>query len=207
MSDEVKELRALLGKITPGPWVGNNWHVFTNATNLPAHRTFGYGCGKDFVCDLNDGEYHEYSDLNEQAANTDFIAAARNAMPGLLDAAAENARLRQNAAKWDRTGQATAQLENEAADRIAALQAEVAGLEHDIARHIEIASTECIARVEADDALTAANERIAVLENALSDARLVVEKWCWDQNNTQELIGPYLDPIDAALSTPLEDKP
>ena len=125
----------------------------------------------------------------------------------LLDAAAENARLRQNAAKWDRTGQATAQLENEAADRIAALQAEVAGLKHDIARHIEIASTECIARVEADDALTAANERIAVLENALSDARLVVEKWCWDQNNTQELIGPYLDPIDAALSTPLEDKP
>jgi len=65
------------GKHTPGPWVAekDGYSVVTTAT-VAANRVHGYGSGPDFVCSLNDGEYHEYSDAAEQLANARLISAA-----------------------------------------------------------------------------------------------------------------------------------
>lgn len=70
---------------TPGPWAISDYgsSIITNAADLPPGRTFGYGCGSDHIASLNDGEYHEYADALEQAANARLIAAA----PDLLEAA------------------------------------------------------------------------------------------------------------------------
>lgn len=77
---------------TPGPWVADEHAFSVNLGYNPDHkRTHGYGCGNNFVCDLNDGEYHEYYREDEQRANADFIAAAREDVPALL---AEVERLR-----------------------------------------------------------------------------------------------------------------
>ena len=66
---------------TPGPWITGYSQVVTEY-NPTEKRTYGYGCGNDFICDLNDGEYHEYVNMEEQAANARLIAAA----PQLLEA-------------------------------------------------------------------------------------------------------------------------
>ncbi len=68
--------RALAEKATPGPWYAdrNGYRVITQYTPLK-DRTFGYGCGNEFICDLNDGEYHEYHDDKEQINTAAHIAA------------------------------------------------------------------------------------------------------------------------------------
>lgn len=65
-----------MGKHTPGPWIAERGMVTSAAPSLPNGRTYGYGCGNDFVADLNDGEYHEYADRSEEDANARLIAAA-----------------------------------------------------------------------------------------------------------------------------------
>lgn len=84
---------------TPGPWVViDDRQVVTLAVCHPG-RTYGYGCGNDFVCDLNDGEYHQYRNDKEQAANARLIAAA----PDLLEALKGLCRqgITSTAADWD----------------------------------------------------------------------------------------------------------
>ena len=79
-------IKARCDAATPGPWVVSS--EYASGVDLgykPDHeRTWGYGCGNDFVCDLNDGEYHEYCSQDEQRANAEFIAAARQDIPDLL---------------------------------------------------------------------------------------------------------------------------
>ncbi len=67
---------------TPGPWMVDDQQVVTLAVCHP-RRTYGYGCGNDFVCDLNDGEYHQYRNDKEQAANARLIAAAPDLLAAL----------------------------------------------------------------------------------------------------------------------------
>lgn len=74
-----QDLEKLLAEVTQGEWVADDlggMTVTTSAECLPARRTDGYGCGNDFICDLNDGEYHEYSSPEEQQANATLIALA-----------------------------------------------------------------------------------------------------------------------------------
>ena len=70
---------------TPGPWRAagtNGSHVVTESKvhddNVGPweQRVAGYGRSSDFICDLNDGEYHEYKDHAEQSANAELIALA-----------------------------------------------------------------------------------------------------------------------------------
>lgn len=68
-------------KHTPGPWVSCKNGVRTSA-NVEPNRVGGYGVSNDFICCLNDGEYHQYFDHEEQEANASLIAAA----PDLLEA-------------------------------------------------------------------------------------------------------------------------
>ena len=79
-------IKARCDAATPGPWVVSS--EYASGVDLgykPDHeRTWGYGCGNDFVCDLNDGEYHEYNNKAEQLANASFIAHAREDVPALL---------------------------------------------------------------------------------------------------------------------------
>ena len=86
-------IKARADAATPGPWVVSS--EYASGVELgykPDHeRTWGYGCSNDFVCDLNDGEYHEYHNKAEQMANASFIAHARQDIPDLL---AEVERLR-----------------------------------------------------------------------------------------------------------------
>lgn len=67
---------------TPGPWEAIDNRQVVTVAEVETGRTYGYGCENDFVCDLNDGEYHEYRNEKEQAANARLIAAA----PELLEA-------------------------------------------------------------------------------------------------------------------------
>lgn len=66
--------------------------VIVKNPNLPKDRTYGYGCeygygcGNDFICDLNDGEYHEYTNPEEQQANAYLIAAAPDMYAALKSA-------------------------------------------------------------------------------------------------------------------------
>ena len=84
---------------TPGPWRTEDCYsgVTTNVV-CADRRTHGYGCGNDFICDLNDGEYHAYMSIGEQKANAEFIAHAREDLPRLLAAyrelKSENERLK-----------------------------------------------------------------------------------------------------------------
>lgn len=61
---------------TPGPWEAIDNRQVVTVAEVETGRTYGYGCENDFVCDLNDGEYHEYRNEKEQAANARLIAAA-----------------------------------------------------------------------------------------------------------------------------------
>ena len=75
---------------TPGPWKARPGGAEVITAYAPEGvRAHGYGCGNDFIADLNDGEYHEYYDRAEQEANARLIAAA----PELLEALEELADL------------------------------------------------------------------------------------------------------------------
>lgn len=76
-------------KFTQGQWVVNGRQVVLSETPCNK-RCSGYGCDNDFICDLDDGEYHEYYDQEEMNANAALIAAAP-----------EMYRLLQNFVKWD----------------------------------------------------------------------------------------------------------
>jgi len=69
---------------TPGPWFVDDSSVIAHVpTGSNRVHGYGYGCGSQgFICDLDDGEYHEYNDKNEMRANARLIAAA----PDLLAA-------------------------------------------------------------------------------------------------------------------------
>lgn len=62
-------------KFTPGPWEVAGHHIEA-VGDFKEKRCSGYGCNNNFVCDLDDGEYHEYWDEAECAANAHLIAAA-----------------------------------------------------------------------------------------------------------------------------------
>lgn len=70
-------------KYTKGNWKADKYcSSVTTDYESTTKRTYGYGCGNNFICCLNDGEYHEYMDDEEQKANVQLIAAA----PDLLEA-------------------------------------------------------------------------------------------------------------------------
>lgn len=84
--ERIFEIKARAKAATPGPWVADEHAFSVNlGYNQDHKRTHGYGCGNNFVCDLNDGEYHEYYREDEQRANADFIAHAREDVPALLE--------------------------------------------------------------------------------------------------------------------------
>jgi hypothetical protein len=62
-------------KFTPGEWKVSGYKVVLSETPCNK-RCSGYGCDNDFICDLDDGEYHEYYDPVEMNANATLIAAA-----------------------------------------------------------------------------------------------------------------------------------
>src|SRR3990172_3957263 len=75
----------------PRPWTSGPWRiglaamgVESSSLDLPPNRVHGYGVRNDFVCDLNDGEYHEYSDHDEQSANATLIALAPEMAEAIL---------------------------------------------------------------------------------------------------------------------------
>lgn len=87
----LKELKELAKAATPGPWKTDCSDGECKRVTLAydkaipgvrvSGRTYGYcGTKDDFICDLNDREYHEYRDLKEQNANAKFIAAANPKM-------------------------------------------------------------------------------------------------------------------------------
>lgn len=91
MTDRIQEIQARCEAATPGPWEADEtgYDVITKAFSHKDKRTGGYGSEGNFICDLNDGEYHEYADKTEQVANAEFIAHAREDMPWLLAQLAE----------------------------------------------------------------------------------------------------------------------
>lgn len=73
------DLKDKAQKATAGPWVYDRSGV--DLDYEPENkRTYGYGCDNRFVCDLNDGEYHEYESETEQDANGEYIATANPAV-------------------------------------------------------------------------------------------------------------------------------
>jgi hypothetical protein len=91
---DLDDLQILFDSTTQG-----NWEVYHgNKTNdacqirmeqrtvsgIAQRRTYGYACDNLFICDLNDGEYHQYADLAEEEANARFIATAHNVFSSLL---------------------------------------------------------------------------------------------------------------------------
>lgn len=82
---QIAAIRERCDKATPPPWVASEYANCVYLGYKPDHeRTWGYGCGNSFVCDLNDGEYHNYCNESEQLANAEFIAHAREDVPALL---------------------------------------------------------------------------------------------------------------------------
>ena len=80
----------ICNKATPGPWKcrGEDCDGI-NTAYYPENkiRTEGYGCDNTFIADLNDDEYHIYSSLQEQIANAEFIAQAREGWPEAIERA------------------------------------------------------------------------------------------------------------------------
>ena len=70
---------------TPGPWEAIDDRQVVTLAEVETGRTYGYGCENDFVCDLNDSEYHQYRSDKEQAANARLIAAAPELLEALND--------------------------------------------------------------------------------------------------------------------------
>lgn len=84
--EELNEIKKRCKKATPGPWIVDECDSGVVLDYKPERkRTRGYGCGNTFVCDLNDGEYHEYVNIKEQKANVEFIAKARQDIPALIE--------------------------------------------------------------------------------------------------------------------------
>lgn len=116
--ERLAEIRGREKAATQGPWVADE-HAFsvTLGYNPDHKRTHGYGCGNNFVCDLNDGEYHEYYREAEQRANADFIAHAREDVSALLDEVerlrAENEQLKEAAWKVFQAGKKLVDIECE----------------------------------------------------------------------------------------------
>ena len=110
------ELRRLLERATPGPWHawdrGIGYEVHTEAEHNPIH-----------CVSLN-------SEFRETFRGTDarLIAAAVNALPALLDAAAERDALAADADKWQRAAKV---------ERVRALAYRRAGLSEDRAHRDE----------------------------------------------------------------------
>lgn len=78
--DKVEALETLAKQATPGPWEAVEDGSGVDLSYEPDHeRTYGYGCDNRFVCNLNDGDYHEYESEEEQKANAQFIATANPA--------------------------------------------------------------------------------------------------------------------------------
>ena len=71
-------------KFTRGPWEVVGHHIEA-AGEFKEKRCSGYGCNNNFICDLDDGEYHEYWDEAECAANAALIAAAPELYECLCD--------------------------------------------------------------------------------------------------------------------------
>jgi hypothetical protein len=89
MRDLEKDLE-ICNKATPGPWECRG--EYCDGINTAYHpenktRTKGYGCDNTFIADLNDDEYHIYSSLQEQIANAEFIAQAREGWPHAIERA------------------------------------------------------------------------------------------------------------------------
>lgn len=74
--ERLQRIRELAEKATPGPWGTDEKGrgVYTHAA-VSEDRTFGYGCGYRFICDLNGGEYHEYENAEEQLNTAAHISA------------------------------------------------------------------------------------------------------------------------------------
>lgn len=75
---DLDELERLANGAVPGPWQveESGGGVFSSNEHLPPKRAYGV-CGDipNFVCDFNDGEYHEYRDIEEQKNTAAYIAA------------------------------------------------------------------------------------------------------------------------------------
>ncbi|VDS07533.1 hypothetical protein PARHAE_00710 [Paracoccus haematequi] len=95
---DTDDLRRMLEAATPGPWIADADYEFsgvkTKAEGLRPGRTHGYGCENDFICDLNDGEYHEYASAEEQSANARLIALAPQLAAEVLQLRADLSALR-----------------------------------------------------------------------------------------------------------------
>lgn len=79
---DLDELERLANQAVPGPWEieEGGEAVFSSNKSLPEGRAYGYHFCRNntmtnFVCDLNDGEYHEYDDIEEQKNTALYIAA------------------------------------------------------------------------------------------------------------------------------------
>lgn len=75
-------------KFTPGPWETSCSEEVqtTKKDSLPPDRKWGYGMNDGFICCLDDGEYHIYSDPEECKANANLIAAAPEMYAALKNA-------------------------------------------------------------------------------------------------------------------------
>lgn len=81
--NDVSELEKLAKEATPGPWETDDFCYGVDLAYEPeTRRTYGYGCDNRHICDLDDGEYHEYENDQEREANCKFIAAANPKMVG-----------------------------------------------------------------------------------------------------------------------------
>jgi len=85
--EEIKKLRELEQAIFPGKWKVDDYNSAVAISPAPKEtRVHGYGYGNQgFVCDLNDGEYHEYHSEDEQANTAKFIAVSHNLAPAMLE--------------------------------------------------------------------------------------------------------------------------
>ena len=84
--EEIAKLRELEQSLFPGKWKVDEYNDAVDISPAPKEtRVHGYGYGdQGFICDLNDGEYHEYYSEEEQANTAKFIAESRNLAPVML---------------------------------------------------------------------------------------------------------------------------
>lgn len=77
----------MTSKHTPGPWEAKCGYVYTTATidHKRIHDN-SWSYNDKFICDLDDGEYHEYCNEEEQMANARLIAAAPDMLAAMEEA-------------------------------------------------------------------------------------------------------------------------
>lgn len=88
MSDAIAKLRKLLEQATPGPWVEDDGNVFSAPISNANYelRSLARRDSKPQSPQGYDGEVAKCSQqLPNFAADAEFIAAMRNALPALLD--------------------------------------------------------------------------------------------------------------------------